>query len=352
MKALAALGLVLLLAGCGLIRIPPPGGASDAAVGPTLEGRPARPSAAGDGVLVQRGDTLHAIARQNNVSLRGMIEVNQLQPPYRLQVGQKLLLPSERTHIVQSGETLSGVAARYGVEGAALAQANGLEPTSGLRIGQILVLHDRSAAAGGAVVRASAPPPPAGSPRAVVAETLAPPPSDPPAPGDPVPAPAPVTSGLPPGGEVSIAALPPEAPVAAPPAEPGRGSGQFLRPIEGTLLSTYGPKPGGMHNDGINIAAPQGAPVRAAERGVVVYAGNELRGYGNLILLRHDQGWVSAYAHGETMLVRRGETVERGQVIARVGNTGGVDQPQLHFELRRGTRAVDPMPLMTASSPT
>jgi murein DD-endopeptidase MepM/ murein hydrolase activator NlpD len=122
-----------------------------------------------------------------------------------------------------------------------------------------------------------------------------------------------------------------------------RSAGKFFWPVNGKVISPFGPKDGGQHNDGINIAAPLGTPVRAAENGVVVYAGNELRGFGNLLLIRHADGWVSAYAHCDTLLVKRGAQVKRGQVIARVGQTGNVDSPQLHFELRKGAQAVDPM---------
>src|SRR6185369_5258016 len=120
------------------------------------------------------------------------------------------------------------------------------------------------------------------------------------------------------------------------------GTGKFLWPVNGKIISPFGPKDGGLHNDGINIAAPLGTPVHAADSGVVVYAGNELRGFGNLLLVRHADGWVSAYAHCDALLVKRGDQVKRGQVIARVGQTGAVRTPQLHFEVRRGTRPVNP----------
>src|SRR5262249_2466334 len=100
---------------------------------------------------------------------------------------------------------------------------------------------------------------------------------------------------------------------------PPRGSGKFLWPVNGKVVSAYGVKEGGQHNDGINIAAPLGTPVRAADNGVVAYAGNELRGFGNLLLIRHADGWVSAYAHCDALLVKRGDQVKRGKVIARVG---------------------------------
>ena len=120
------------------------------------------------------------------------------------------------------------------------------------------------------------------------------------------------------------------------------GGNDFIWPVEGTLVSAYGPKEGKRFNDGINIAAPAGTPVRAAASGVVIYTGNELRSFGNLILIRHAAGWSSAYAHTETVRVRRNQRVEKGAVIAAVGRSGSVACPQLHFELRREAKAVDP----------
>ena len=141
-----------------------------------------------------------------------------------------------------------------------------------------------------------------------------------------------------------------EAPEAAPTrpiqvkAEQGDpGTRRFRWPAKGRIISDYGSKPGGSRNDGINLALPEGTDIKAAEDGTVIYSGNELKGYGNLVLVRHDDGWVSAYAHASELLVKRGDPVRRGQTIAKVGATGSVTQPQLHFELRRGNKAVDPM---------
>ena len=120
--------------------------------------------------------------------------------------------------------------------------------------------------------------------------------------------------------------------------------GKFLMPVNGKVTARFGSVSNGLHNDGINIAAPRGTPVRAAQNGVVAYAGNELKGFGNLLLIRHANGWMSAYAHNDVLLVKRGDQVKRGQVIARVGSTGNVATPQLHFELRHNTEAVDPVP--------
>jgi murein DD-endopeptidase MepM/ murein hydrolase activator NlpD len=117
----------------------------------------------------------------------------------------------------------------------------------------------------------------------------------------------------------------------------------FRWPVQGRIISTFGQKPTGMRNEGINIAVPEGTGVRAAGSGIVAYAGNELKGYGNLVLIRHDDGWVTAYAHNKELLVSRGDTVKRGDVIASAGQTGSVTSPQVHFEVRKGATAVDPM---------
>lgn len=135
-----------------------------------------------------------------------------------------------------------------------------------------------------------------------------------------------------------------------PPAnQPSTSEGRLLWPTTGIVISGFGPRPDGSHNDGINIAAPRGTEVRAADGGVVAYAGDELRGYGNLILIRHNNNLVTAYAHADAITVKRGDDVKRGEVIAKVGSTGGVDAPQLHFEVRDGQKPVDPLPFFNTA---
>ena len=123
---------------------------------------------------------------------------------------------------------------------------------------------------------------------------------------------------------------------------PDTGTSHFIWPVRGSVIESFGRGRHGEGNDGINIATDEGAPIRAAASGVVTYTGNEIRGYGNLVLIKHDGGYVTAYAHAGSIRVSRGDRVEKGQVIATVGETGDVDRPQLHFEIRRGVQAVDP----------
>ncbi|MGQ3030199.1 MAG: murein hydrolase activator EnvC family protein, partial [Ferrovibrionaceae bacterium] len=153
---------------------------------------------------------------------------------------------------------------------------------------------------------------------------------------------------VPPPAEPQAAAPPPEPEEA--PAPVIKGTGQFSWPVKGRVLSGYGPTADGLHNDGINIAARKGEPVRAADGGTVVYAGDGMKGFGHLVLIRHANGFVTAYAHNDVLLVRKGASVRRGQIIARAGQSGGVSEPQVHFEIRKGVQAVNPLALLEPAS--
>jgi len=370
------------------------------------EARPA--DVTGDEITVQRGDTVYGLARRHNQPVRAFVEANGLRPPYILQPGQRLRLVGDRFHVVQSGDTLYTVSRQYGVDTYALARSNDLSPPYNLTNGQslriptaqpvppVLATPVREPAPASATAVATAPatssasgvtmealPPPGNSERAQ-SGSASPPvmPRSQQLPETSVPARGnePVTAAVPasparPGPSTNVqdtviqapadvearAPAPAEPPPAQPPspqarpaepepqiAEPPPRSGRtFSWPVRGRILSTFGPKPDGLHNDGINIAARSGAPVIAAENGVVVYAGSELKGFGNLLLLRHADGWITAYAHLDKALVQKGQNVRKGQAIGTVGSSGGVDQPQLHFEIRRGTQAVDPAKFLT-----
>ena len=227
-------------------------------------------------------------------------------PGRRAPVGRRDLAGSHR---VRSGETVYDIARQYSIDAYDLVALNKLSPPFDLFEGQQLSIPSRGAA-----------------PSAVATAPLPPPPPAPPARSEESRSP-----------EVARRTAEP------PPSPPAATAGMFLWPVEGRVISDFGAKGGGRFNDGINIVAPAGTAVRAASGGVVAYSGNELRGFGNMLLIKHAGGWVTAYAHNQELLVGRGETVSRGQMIARVGSTGGVDQPQLHFELRKGKKAVDPL---------
>lgn len=272
---------------------------------------------AGGDILVQRGDTLNGLARRHNVPPQALIDANHLRPPYGLQVGQRLSLPHAPVPVTRVAETIPAGSAPPAVPAGRVESAP-LAPVSSAPVSSAPI--------------ASVPSP---APVVVAAPMAqAPAKTDPPA--------VPQVSEAPTAAQATALRrqMAEVEPASAPlPARAGRG---FIWPVRGRVVSDFGSKGGGLHNDGINIAAAQGTPIRAAENGVVVYAGNELRGFGNLVLLRHADGWMTAYGHAEELTVQRGDEVRRGQVIGRVGATGNVTSPQIHFEIRRGSRPVNP----------
>lgn len=338
--------LLLLLAACGsnegyIPRETPPeapglparnpyrGG--DAAALPTVSPIVPAPTATagltvvdGGRYVVRRGDTVFGIARQFEVPLRSVIDANGLQPPYSLRIGQELQIPNQRVHTVQPGNTVYGISRAYGVDLSELVRLNDIAPPYTIAVGRRLVLPTTTEVQTAAAVP-SAPDAPAPQ---LDAEDTAP---------VPAAAPQPPAVSTPPAAQSAPAEIP---------TPPARSGGKFGWPLQGRMLSLYGPTSDGLHNDGINIEAPAGTPVLAAENGVVAYAGNELRGFGNLLLIKHADGWVTAYAHTQTFLVERGQSVTRGQQIATVGRSGNVDTPQLHFEIRKGSRAIDPREML------
>ena len=263
-------------------------------------------------VRVRRGETLFGISRKYNVPLRDLIEVNGLKPPYTLLTGSRIFLPRNRIHVVVAGDTLYGISRRHSVDMSLLAHINQLDPPEIIRVGQRLRLPATITSLPSVAGKTA--------PSLFKGKT---------------------GSYSTPAKKRGVSRGVPKEPTSYM-SPPPLTSSRFHRPLRGKIVGVYGPSEEGLHNDGINILTIKGAPVEATENGVVVYAGNELQGFGNLLLIKHAEGWTSAYAHNDSVLVKRGQKVKRGQVVARAGSTGNVSKPQLHFELRRGTRAVDP----------
>jgi murein DD-endopeptidase MepM/ murein hydrolase activator NlpD len=315
--------LALLLSACGQSPAPVVHGGQGRAALPPLENalpqhRPQTKAKAASPnvVLVRPRETLYQIARRHGVDLRDLIDANRLKPPYSITPGQRLVLPRARFHRVTAGESLYAVSRRYGVDTSSLVRLNNIRPPYRLIKGQKL----RLPGARHAPRPQNAGPTPPKKAKSWNRAKAAP-------------------------YRKSAKTRPPtRAELAHPPA---RSSRKFLWPVRGSIAVGYGPRGKGRHNDGINILARKGTPVRAVENGIVAYSGNELRGFGNLLLIRHAGGWTSAYAHNQVLLVRAGDRVRRGQIISRVGKSGSVRRPQLHFELRRGNRAVNPVRYMS-----
>jgi murein DD-endopeptidase MepM/ murein hydrolase activator NlpD len=229
------------------------------------------------------------------------------------------------------------ISRRHGVTLSALARANNLHTTTRVSVGERIAIPGGRVVAAAPVVRA----PQVAAPQAMASAPQVAPPRTVLAQPRTVPVEQVATI---PAQSARIASPEPEkAPEAAvKAAEPAGAMQSFRWPVKGRVIAGFGPKPNGGQNDGINLAVPEGTPVKAADDGVVAYAGNELKGYGNLVLIRHSNGFVSAYAHASELMVKRGDTIKRGQVIANAGQTGNVTSPQLHFEIRKGSTPVDP----------
>lgn len=249
----------------------------------------------GETIVVPAGATLYQISESYRVNLRDLIDANALEPPFGLNEGQSLTLPPPNTYTVERGDTLFAIARAHSIQPRSLALLNDMREPYEIAPGDVLILpgsaRDWRAGQSGQSQASSSSANVASRPRG-------------PEPTGPAP--------------------------------------RFAWPAAGNVIDGFGPKEAGRRNDGLNIAANAGDPVTATADGLVVYAGSELAGYGQLILVKHADGWVSAYAHNQEILVAPEQTVAQGQVIARAGSTGAVETPQLHFELRRDGRPVDP----------
>lgn len=253
-------------------------------------------------IKVQKGDTLFSLSEKYQVALEPLIEVNHLRKPYHLKVGQRLKLPAPLHYRVRKGDTLYSIARKYGMDFQSLAMINGIDAPYAIAPNTILILP------------------------ALV--------------GDP-------KGGWKPAPRKTVVASTvkknSKKPVAKPVIRKPASTSTFQWPIKGKVISSFGGKSGGMRNDGINIAARSGEAVHAAGNGTVIYAGSELKNYGMLILIRHSNGWVTAYAHNASAKVKEGAKVKTGDVIALAGSSGSVDSPQLHFETRKGVKPVNPL---------
>ena len=258
-------------------------------------------------VTVGKDDTIYTIAARYQVSPRNIVEDNDIGPPYILTEGQRLRLTPPRFHMVFPGDTPTSIAERYGVSETQLATANGKQEPLQIVIGERLILPaEPELKIGGNAEEAPVSPSSGGS--TVAAATPAPPKKRFVAP----------TTG-----------------------------GPFRWPVSGEVITEFGPAERGVHNDGINIAAAAGTEIVASAPGTVAFIGKEIKSFGTLVLIKHKDGIITAYAHLGEVMVAEGDIVSAGQPIANVGQTGKVDTPQLHFEIRKSRRPIDPRSLIS-----
>jgi len=261
-------------------------------------------------VQVRANDTLYVLATRYQVTPQSVIEANDLQPPYNLRKGQVLNIIPRRTHIVRPGDSVYVISQRYAVSQYQLAQLNFLTPPFELQIGQKLQL-----------------------PNSLDFSVL--------------------DVGLPDGVSGTNIAQPAPTKTSVPAAPRKRfvapslaGSSGFSWPVQGEIIAEFGPSQRGVHNDGVNIAASEGASVGAAAKGRVAFVGTNIKSFGKLVLVKHDGGIITAYAHLGDISVKEGDIVTAGQSIGTVGLSGRVDSPQLHFEIRKSRQPVDPRSLI------
>jgi murein DD-endopeptidase MepM/ murein hydrolase activator NlpD len=312
-------------------------------------------------IIVGTSDTLDGLAHRYNVSPAAILQANGYKGPRVLSPGQQLIIPRPGTavaaaptlaapaskpvaamsaaplmYVVNPGDTLLSIARRNHVSARELARANNIDPQAKLKLGtRLTVPGTRTAAVAPAVQPAAVA---AAQPVAV----LTPPPTKM----------AAVTGGPQQSVRLAQATTTVEDAKVETPIKATEATGAlptFRWPVRGKVITSYGAKTNGKANDGINLAVPEGTPVKAAEDGVVAYSGNELKGYGNLVLVRHSNGYVTAYAHASELLVKRGDTIKRGQIIAKSGQSGEVGSPQLHFEIRKGSSPVDPLQFLNGA---
>lgn len=257
--------------------------------------------------FVHAGDSVQSLAQRYALNIESLINANL----GALQPGQRIALPAPRTYTVQTGDTIASIAGMFDARTSDIIGQNNLMPPYVLRKGQVLRLE-----------------PPQAQPyqRDIQVASIA----------------SPVSSDA-----IEAVPLASETNRPRPPRLPEQISltptlGKFQPPVKGHIISGYGAKPGGLYNDGINIAAAAGTSVHAADAGTVVYAGNGLQGYGNLVLIKHDNGFFTVYSHLADTAVKKGTAVARGARLGSVGATGKVTTPQLHFEIRQGPRSLNP----------
>ncbi len=303
------------------------------------------------GVRVATGDTLYSIGRRYNVSVVELMVMNSLDDS-NLTVGQRLIVstregqavkrPAQKvaskriqartsgTYTVRPGETFQGIARKHSVSSARLADVHGITDPGSIRAGEVLILPTGANTVGKLKKVANVAPKRPSDLKVHKVKTQT------------------INLGSS-KSKLSTIGKKQQTVSMKKSLKKGVVNTAFRWPVRGRIIGKFGPRTDGTHNDGINLAVPNGTKVKAAEAGIVAYAGSELEGYGNLVLIRHSNDWVSAYAHNDKLIVKRGEKIKRGQVIARAGTSGSVEVPQVHFELRKGSKPVDPTKYMAGT---
>ena len=241
--------------------------------------------------IVKKGDNLYSISRKFKIPIHQLIKSNNILEPYNIYPNQKIFIPTNKVHKIIKGDTLYSISRLYGTNVFSLSKINGISDVNNLHIGQTLIIPQSNK------------------------EFF----------------------------KKKILEKKKKQKVIIPKKFKKFSQTRFIWPVKGKLISKYGRSEDGFYNDGINIDSKKGTKVISSEDGQVIYSGNEIPGYGNLILIKHSKNWITAYAHLNEVYIEKGIKVKKGERIGSVGNTGNVRIPQLHFEIRKGKESVNPL---------
>ena len=248
---------------------------------------------------VKKGDNLFSISRGFNISIQELIKVNKIQEPYKIFPNQSIFIPQNQMHIVVKGETLYSISRYYETTVFTLAKYNNIKNVNNIKVGKELIIPKRSEK----IKKIKSKKWDSNFKKKKIENNK----------------------------NVILR---------------DKKTSKFIWPVKGKLLSKYGKSKEGFYNDGINIDSKKGTKVMSSQAGKVIYCGNEIPGYGNLILIKHSKNWITAYAHLNEVFTEKGKNVSKGEIIGSVGNTGNVRSPQLHFEIRKGKESVNPLKLL------
>jgi len=241
--------------------------------------------------IVKDGENLYSISKKKKISLKKLIEINKISYPYKILKNQKLLIPFIDKHTIKRGETLYSISRKYNVDQYSLSKINNIGKKNIIYVGQKLIIPYTNASKDKLKIKKN---------EIKINKSI--------------------------NKEINEF----------------KNKPKFIWPVKGEVILKFGKIRPGFHNDGINIKSLINNDVVAAESGLIIYTGNEIPGYGNLILIKHNQNWITAYSHLEKINFTKGVKVKKGQKIGTVGSSGNVNKPQLHFEIRRGKRAYNP----------
>ncbi|MAI07053.1 MAG: hypothetical protein CBC47_07990 [Alphaproteobacteria bacterium TMED87] len=273
-------------------------------------------------VRVKKGQSIYILSKLYGISMRSIIEENNLTAPFILYPNQRIMLRPPNAYIVRRGDSLYSIAKKYGTNVYQLAKQNSIDAPYTIFSGQKILVPYK-------IIKKTSEP--------LIENTVR---KQKPRKNNKL---IEQTKLLNESKKRVVSIQEHNEKRKNQFSSNIKNSQIFIWPVQGEITSQFGPGGKGLHNDGINILVPEGSDVVASESGVVVYSGNELQGFGNLLLIKHSNGWMTAYGHNDQLLVSRGDKVKKGQIISYSGSSGNVRIPQLHFEIRKGTKAVDPL---------